>query len=67
MSKNRENWQVAQTALETILADIKERNSMIDAEETHGAEFGRRPDDFAECQTILENMQTELNRLDYLL
>ncbi len=40
---------------------------MIDAEETHGAGFGKRPDDFAECQTILENMTTELDRLDFLL
>lgn len=64
---NRQLLTTAAAALSAILADVKEKNSMIDAEETHGAEFGRRPDDFAECQTILENMQTELDRLDYLL
>lgn len=64
---NRQLLVEASGALAAILSDIKEKNDMIDAEETHGAEWGDREDDLGECQQILENMQTELDRLDYLL
>ena len=64
---NRQHLTAATDALAAILADIKEKNGMIDAGETHGAEWARREDDLGECQVILENMQTELERLDYLL
>jgi len=64
---NRTELKTAMDSLSAILTDVKEKNSMIDAGETHGAEWAKREDDFGECQTILENMQTELDRLDYLL
>lgn len=64
---NRQHLADATHALACILADVKEKNSMIDAEETHGAEWARRPDDWAECETILEEMHKQLDRLDFLL
>lgn len=54
-------------ALGAILADIEEKNEMVDAGEAHGAEWARREDDLGECQIILECMEEQLNRLDYLL
>lgn len=64
---NRAQLKIATDALAVILADIKEKNDMIDAGEAHGAEWARREEDLGECQLILESMQTELDRLDYLL
>lgn len=64
---NRHQLTLAMDAIGKILADVKEKNSMIDAEETHGAEFGKRPDDFAEAEMLLEEIDKALTRLDYLL
>jgi hypothetical protein len=64
---NRKHLEIATQALEAILADVKEKNQMIDAGETHGAEWAMREDDLGECEMILEEMQNQLNRLDYLL
>lgn len=62
---NREHLACASTSVDAMLADVKEKNQMIDAGELHLRPS--REDDLGECQTILENMQTELARLDYLL
>jgi len=62
---NRQLLTTATEALSAILADVKEKNSMIDAGEMHLR--AHREDDIGECQTILENMQVELDKLDYLL
>lgn len=62
---NRQLLTTAADALSAILADVKEMNSMIDAGEMRLR--AHREEDMGECQTILENMQTELDKLDYLL
>lgn len=59
---NRELLTEATSALTAILADVKEKNAMMDA-----GRIGGRYDDFGECETILEDMQTQLDRLDFLL
>lgn len=59
---NRELLTEATSSLAAILADVKEKNAMVDA-----GRIGGRYDDFGECQTILEDMQTQLDRLDFLL
>lgn len=64
---NRQNLKVADEAVAAILKDIREKNDMIDAGETHGAEWAKREDDLGECQLILENMAKETDRLDCLL
>lgn len=66
---NRAKLTVAADALTAIYNDVKEKNQMIDAEETHGAEWGkgRRAEDLAECEQILEEMMKQLDRLDFLL
>lgn len=64
---NRQHLTTASDALSAILADIKEKNEMINAGEAHGAEWAKRENDLGECEQILENMQIELDRLDYLL
>lgn len=60
--RNREKLVLAADALTAILADVKKKNAMMDAGRISG-----RYDDMGECQAILENMRTELDRLDYLL
>lgn len=64
---NRQHLTIATQALEAILADVKEKNQMIDAGETHGAEWAKHEDALGECEMILEEMQKELARLDFLL
>lgn len=67
MPSNHEHLTAATTALAAILADVKEKNQMIDAGETHGAEWARREDDLGECEMILEEMTKQLDRLNFLL
>lgn len=64
---NRERLTVMMHNVSVLLSDIKEKNDMIDAGECHRAEWSCREDDLAECQTILEDMNKMLDRLDYLL
>lgn len=67
MPSNREHLTTATTALAAILADVKQKNQMIDAGETHGAEWARREADLGECEMILEELVKQLDRLDFLL
>lgn len=64
---NRARIAIVMDEIAAILADVKEKNSMIDAGETHGAEWGSREDDFGEAQQILEEIGPMLDRLDIIL
>lgn len=64
MKSNRDHLKNAMASLEAILADVKEKNEMMDAV---GNDRHSRYDDLGECEQILENMQTELDRLYHLL
>lgn len=57
----------ARSAVETIKADLVEKNQMIDAGETHGADWGRREDDLGNAQMIAEDILAQLDRLEVLL
>jgi hypothetical protein len=64
---NTQRIRQATVLLESVVADLEEKISMIDAEETHGAEWADQGEAFDEAKEKLEEMLASLDHVEGLV